>query len=83
MSTVWQDVDERVLLWLADEAPATFPPFTLQLTIRPDDTPSEEVTGLTERQVDDALRRLESHGLVSSLHARSETVAYAPHHSPA
>jgi hypothetical protein len=82
MTTVWHDVDERVLLWLADEVPASFPPFTLQLTIRPDDEPSEDVPGLTERQVDDALLRLESYGLMSSRHPRSETVSYAIYNSP-
>jgi hypothetical protein len=82
MSTVWHDVDEKVLLWLADEAPSTFPPFTLQLTIRPDDHPSEEIPGLTERQVDDALLRLESYGLMSCRGPRNETAAYAIYNSP-
>jgi hypothetical protein len=79
--TVWHDVDERVLLWLADEAPASFPPFRLELTIRPDDQPSEEVPGLTERQVDEALLRLESHGLVS-VRERSGTIGLATYNSP-
>jgi hypothetical protein len=45
------------------------------------DQPSEEIEGLTERQVDDALLRLESYGLASS-RERSETSSYAIYDSP-
>jgi len=71
--TVWHDIDERVLLWLAHEAPASFPPWALNLTIRPDDTTSEEIPGLTDRQVDQALLRLESYGLVD-FRERSQSI---------
>jgi hypothetical protein len=67
--TVWNDVDEPVLVWVAEERPAGTPSSQLQLTIRPDDggpPPTfAHLDGLDERQVDDALMRLESYGLIA------------------
>jgi hypothetical protein len=47
----------------------------LKLTIRPDPVPSVEVPGLDERLVDDALMRLQGHGLVDG--KRDEFSAFA------
>jgi hypothetical protein len=58
---VWHEIDERVLAWLAHEAPPSMPRWSLTLT---KDEPSEEIPGLSNRQVDDSLKRLEEHDLV-------------------
>lgn len=65
--TVWHDIDERVLAWLAYEAPPSLPAWRLTLTT---ERPSEEIPGLTDGQVDDALQRLEEHELVDT-HGRA------------
>jgi hypothetical protein len=60
--TVWHEIDERVLLWVADVLPASF---DMQLVeVSTDDEPSEQAEGVTNRQVIEALIRLESYGLV-------------------
>ena len=61
--TVWHDVDERVLLWVADDLPASMEFEMVELPN--DDEPCERVEGLTNRQVIQALQRLESYGLVA------------------
>lgn len=74
MST-WTDIDEPVLRAVAD-LPASMPPgVQWQLTIRPPE-PSDELAGLDESQIDEALRRLRGAGLIDALE-RTETVAYA------
>jgi hypothetical protein len=71
----WEEVDEPVLCWLAAERSSFIDGWQLQLTIRPDPPPSEEVPELDERQVDGALIRLRDHGLVDG--NRLETSAFA------
>jgi hypothetical protein len=73
--TLWQEVDEPVLRWLAGERSSFINGWQLKLTIRPDPPRSEEVPGLDERQVDGALVRLRDHGLVDG--KREEFGAFA------
>jgi hypothetical protein len=73
--TRWDDVDEPVLRWLAGESSSFIHAWQLQLTIRPDPPPSDEVAGLSERQVDEALTRLGDHGLIDG--NRMETIGYS------
>jgi hypothetical protein len=71
----WHEVDEPVLRWLSEERSSFINGWQLQLTIRPDPAPSEEVPGLDERQVDGALIRLKDHALVDG--HRLETIGFA------
>jgi hypothetical protein len=74
--TVWSDVDERVLLWVAEDRPAGWPSSQLTLNIRPDEA-SEELPGLMASQVDRALQRLADYGLIGVATPRHETIGYA------
>lgn len=73
--SVWTDVDEPVLRWLAEQPPSFIPDvWQWQLELRPEPTPNE-VGNLDSVQVDEALTRLYDHGLVDG--RRTETISYA------
>jgi hypothetical protein len=73
--TRWEEVDEPVLRWLTEQRSSFIDGWGLELTIRPEPAPSEEVPGLDERQIDGALIRLKDHGLIDG--NRLETSALA------
>jgi hypothetical protein len=73
--TRWDEVDWPVLRWLADQPSSFIHCWGLRLTIRPDPAPSEDVPGLDERQVDEALMLWAGHGVIEG--NRKESVAYA------
>lgn len=78
--TTWTDIDEPVLRFLAEQPASVMPGWDWHLALRPP-VDSSEIQGLDERQIDEALFRLESVGLMDS-RDRSETVAYAVWYKP-
>jgi hypothetical protein len=73
--TIWADIDEPVLRWLAGP-PDAKRPWRLELTLRPEPEPAEELEGAIDtRQFDDALIRLRDFGLVAG--ERREAIGYA------
>lgn len=75
MST-WTESDEPVLRWLQAEVPSFLPEtWHLRLGLRDSVEPSEEVPELNTEQVDQALTRLQEHGLIAG--KRQETIGYA------
>jgi hypothetical protein len=79
--TVWHDVDERVLRWVADDLPASLEMAIVELAIRPDE-PFTEIDGLMSSDVHLALLRLNSYGLVAFSHQPQETAGSAILNSP-
>lgn len=75
MST-WTESDEPVLRWLQEQAPSFLPEtWYLQLGLRDSVEPPDEVPGLNSEQMDQALTRLQEHGLIAG--KRQETIGYA------
>jgi hypothetical protein len=74
--TTWSDIDEPVLRFVAAQPPSMPPSWAWRLQLRPETIPSSEVDGLDERQIDEAMLRLQSAGLVD-VGERSETIGYA------
>jgi hypothetical protein len=74
--TVWTEIDEHVVRWVAEERPAGTFSSQVTLTIRPDEL-FEPISSATARQVDDALQRLVDYGLIATAAPRHETSAYA------
>lgn len=75
MST-WSEIDEPVLRWLHAQ-PSSFIPETwiLRLELRRYTKPSEEVPDLSTEQVDQALIRLQKHGLIDG--ERGEAIGFS------
>jgi DNA-binding PadR family transcriptional regulator len=75
MST-WSETDEPLLRWV-HEQPSSFIPETwiLRLELRRYTKPSEEVPGLSTEQVDQALIRLQEHGLIDG--ERGEAIGFS------
>lgn len=74
--TVWTEIDEPVLCFLAAQGSSMPPSWTWQLQLRPETVPSTEIERLDERQIDEAMLRLQSAALVDT-GQRSETIGYA------
>jgi len=68
------EIDERVLCFLARQPSSMPPSWEWRLELRPT-VPSTEIDGLDERQIDDGMLRLESAHLVAG--KRTETVGFA------
>lgn len=73
--TTWDDIDEPVLRFIGAQGSSMPPAWAWKLELRPT-VASTEVGGLDERQIDEAMLRLQSAGLVDA-RQRSETIAYA------
>src|SRR4051812_32993505 len=76
MST-WSDVDEPVLRWVGSLDSTFLPqPIGFRLGLRDGiEDPSEEVPSLSSELVDESLRRLLDHGLISG--RRKEAIGFA------
>lgn len=74
--TVWTEIDEPVLRFVAAQESSMPPSWRWRLQLRPEAVTSTEIDGLGERQIDEAMLRLQSAGLVDAAE-RSETIGYA------
>jgi hypothetical protein len=75
MST-WTESDEPALRWLQEQGSSFLPEtWRLQLGLRDSVEPFDEVPGLSSEQMDQALARLQEHGLIAG--GRQETTGYA------
>jgi hypothetical protein len=75
MST-WSEIDERVLNWIQSQPSSALPqPWQLKLGLRREVEPPDELPGVNSEDMDEALIRLDQHGLISG--RRQETIGYA------